>query len=225
MIQPNEIADVANTVHDRLAQAEACARQLDKEQHIAYALVLSCKLLTRLRETDIVVEYGRAVADGNREALRHSPTLQGGAVELVSEDLEHFEFFLTNEVELLRCSGFGKGLTDLLAQNIREGIDALRSNQPSGPLLDRALSQMKDHVCSQREQMVRALQEPRTKGGLLLGLGGIGLISANIIGAPGLTPIGVGASATIGGGLIVESVKTITNELALKMPRIRKRGH
>lgn len=213
MIEPNEIADVANRVRDLLVRAEPRSKRADRDRLIGEALGLSCDLLTRLCDTDIVVRYDEVVAEGNREASIALRDSQGLAVEFVSMSPERFNLFLTRETTLLAQSGFNDVLISLLTYRIREAFDALRNDQPSAELLDKALSQMRDHVCAQRDLLARRLRQRGPARALLLAIGGIGLISVNIASAPSLGIIGAGASATIGSGLIGDSVRIISEAL------------
>ncbi|MBW8017607.1 MAG: hypothetical protein FVQ82_15620 [Planctomycetes bacterium] len=173
---------------------------------------MSCDLLTRLMDDDIVIEYERTVGRGNEESLRINRELEGGAVELVSINVGHFEQFLEREIQLLKRSDFQPSVAGFVIYHIRTGIKELRTHQASGLALEGALSRLRRYVCLGSTHMVNALRRRHPARSLITGLGGIGLISTNIVSSEFLSPIGAGASAGIGGALVVQSVRVITEE-------------
>jgi hypothetical protein len=213
MIFPNEISETTNRVNALISHMAATPNRIDRVQAIAEALHLSCNLLTRLARDDIFLEYDRAVGNGNTESLRINRSLTGGAVQLVSMEFAHFEGFLQREVELLREANFDDEVVESLVQQIIHRIEHIRHYPTTGVELKRAVIRLQRYVCQQSERMTQALQSEHTRKHFILSLVGMGSISANILAVNFLSPVGIGASASIGGTLVAGSVKTLIDEV------------
>ena len=212
MIFPEEIADITKEVKYSLSRSKTSSSRLSHDRNIAEALSISCEFLSRLSNDDIFLEYERAIDRGNKEALHINRDLKGGAIELVSMDFQHFEGFLKQEFRLLKQSGFDLEIADYVVHEIKSSIDKIRNNQASGLLLEGAIARLRRYICAQSDKMEDLLQKQRPRNALFLGFGGVGLISINIAASGFLSPIGIGASAGIGGALVTDSVKKISDE-------------
>jgi hypothetical protein len=212
MIRPEEIAYITNHVYDYLIEARLPYHTFDKDIAIIRALEMSCEFLGRLLEYDITLDYEKVLEEGNKEALRIKRELSGGAVELISLDRKHFEGFLEGEIKLLQHVGFDLTIANYIIFHVRDGIKELQKGQPSGLILEGALSRLRRYVCSRAEDMAELLLKHRIARSLVYGFGGVGLISTNIAASKYLSPIGVAASAGLGGGLVTESLKTIIDD-------------
>jgi len=213
MIFPTEISETTNRINLLLTENITTLNHIDKLKATTEALHISCDLLTKLASDDIFFEYDRVVNEGNKEALKINRAITGGAVQLVSMDFGHFEGFLQKEVELLRAVKFDDGLITSLVQQINHRIEHIRQYPTTGTELKRAIVRLQRHVCQQSSKMKQVLQSEQRNKLLLLSLIGMGSISVNILAVNFLSPVGIGASAGIGGTLVTDSVKKLIDEV------------
>lgn len=214
MIQPTEVSEVTNKVHDLIIQAETASTSGDATRLRAQALRYSCDFLERLAQDDISPEYVRVTQKGDQESRRVDKSIGGGAVELVSRDPKHFEDFLKREGELLRQSGMKSEVSERIVQRVHSEIGRILANSASGDDLTRAINSLRKHVCAQSAKLLAAFQRGRIGRTLVYGLGGIAMIAVNISAAGVLSAIGVGASAAIGGSLFKDAAKDFIDEIS-----------
>jgi hypothetical protein len=213
MIFPTEISETTNKVNLLLTQNVTAINHIDKLKATTEALHISCDLLSKLASDNIFFEYDRVVNEGNKEPLKINRTLTGGAIQLVSMDFGHFEGFLQKEVELLKVVRFDDGLITSVVQQIHHRIEHIRQYPATGAELRRVVIRLQRHVCQQSSKIKQQLQLEKRKKILLLSLIGIGSISANILAVNFLSPVGIGASAGIGGALVTDLVKKLIDEV------------
>ncbi len=128
-------------------------------------------------------------------------------------DVTHFQGFLLREKQLLIASGLDSYIADIVSSRISDTIGHMRSNPTTSSDLERHVSQLRQHVCNRGETTIQALKNERPARGLVYGLGGIALVAVNIA-ADGLSTIGIGASAGIGGSLVKDGVQILLEAIS-----------
>ena len=210
MVTGEEIATITNKVSGLLVEAETAAAGQECLRFQSQALLHSCQFLQRLSEdASLFDQYATVTQAGDVESARLIPGLRYGAVEAVSKDIGHFKHFLRRENKLLVESGMNPKLADWIVERVEMKVDQLSKRSPSAGDLKSSLKVLERHVCSQGKKLLAALHRGRWRHIILSSFGGVSLISVNISAAGILSPVGVGASASIGGGLVMLGVKEL----------------
>jgi hypothetical protein len=100
-------------------------------------------------------------------------------------------------------------IVDWLMSRVRARVTEYINDAAAGVELSQALEVLRDRVCRHRDVV---LQRLRRQGGgniVVLTLGGICLIVVDTAASSVLSPVGMAASCSIGGGLLKDAVKEL----------------
>ncbi len=206
MISSNEVTSATNKISELLSQAEV---EHDRSLALqAQALTHSCDFLRRLNaDGDFIRQYEATTRSGDASAVQQTGL---SAIGAVSESSKHFIGFLRREQDLLTKSGMEQSVAAWLVSRVQKNIEGIERGAPSGKMLSSSLKTLEEATCSQSERILGRLSQVRRRSILVSSFGGVALITVNIAAAATiLSQVGAGASASIGGGLVVLAVQEL----------------
>lgn len=137
----------------------------------------------------------------------------GRALEFIARDPDHFCQFVDREAELLIRAGVSQDVVAWLIERIQARVAQYIHDPATSAELAEDIDLLREQVCHHRDLFLNRLSQQAVLDIVILCFSGLSLFAINVSAAAALSPIGVGASCGIGGGLIKDAAQDLLGRL------------